>query len=443
MNRVSMPEQKSPLEKLLSFATNVRPGEGTGVVLLTLNIFLLLGAYYLLKTVREALILSEGSAEVKSYSSAGQAALLLLIIPAYGALTSRLSRMRVMMWVFLIFISNLLLFYFFGLSGSREGIVFYIWVGIFNNFAVAQFWSFANDLYTTEQGKRLFPAIGIGMATGAVAGAAAAGPFIQATGPYPLMLAAAAVLVVCLALTYAANRGARSQPRQYDYDAGRDTAPLAKVSVWELLRRHRYLQLIAILIVLLNVVNTTGEFLLGKFVTAEAARTVGAALEAREKFIGEFYANFYFWVNVAGMLLQTFAVSRIFKYLGVRGSLFILPLIALCNYSLLLALPLLAVVRVGKILENGTDYSIMNTTRQALYLPTSREAKYKVKSAIDTFFVRGGDMLHAGLVYVGTQFGLGVTGFSGVNVVLTLAWLGVAVGLARQPELKKKLDAAA
>jgi AAA family ATP:ADP antiporter len=116
----------------------------------------------------------------------------------------------------------------------------------------------------------------------------------------------------------------------------------------------------------------------------------------------------------------------------VRGALFILPVIALAGYSFILFLPLLSVVRWAKILENGTDYSIQNTTRQALFLPTSREAKYKAKAAIDTFFVRAGDVLQAGIVLVGTGAGMGIKGFALVNLLLTVVWLALVAGVARE-----------
>jgi AAA family ATP:ADP antiporter len=132
------------------------------------------------------------------------------------------------------------------------------------------------------------------------------------------------------------------------------------------------------------------------------------------------------------MLLQMFAVSRIFKYMGVRAALFILPGIALAGYSFILFLPLLPVIRWTKIFENGTDYSIQNTTRQALFLSTSREAKYKAKAAIDTFFVRAGDVAQAGIVMAGTAAGLGIKGFASVNLVLTLVWLALAAGILRE-----------
>src|SRR5258705_9504474 len=113
---------KSIAEKLLSLLAEVRAGEGIGVLLLGLNVFVLLGAYYLLKTVREALILAESGAEVKAYSSAAQALLFLLIVPAYGALASRVNRIQLIRWVTLVFASNLLIFYAFGMAGAREGV---------------------------------------------------------------------------------------------------------------------------------------------------------------------------------------------------------------------------------------------------------------------------------------------------------------------------------
>ena len=137
---------------------------------MTLLMFLLLAAYYMLKTAREVFILTEGGAEVKSYSSAGQAILLLALVPAYGAFASRVNRVRLVQWVTLFFASNLVLFVLAVQAGLHVGIVYFLWVGIFNLMAIAQFWAFATDLYTKEQGKRLFPLIGVGSSLGRVGG---------------------------------------------------------------------------------------------------------------------------------------------------------------------------------------------------------------------------------------------------------------------------------
>ena len=174
---------KNWLEKLLSIFADVRAGEGRVVMVLTVNLALLLASYYLLKTVREALILTEGGAEVKSYSAAAQAVLLVLIVPAYGAFASRVPRLKLIAWVTIFFIVQLIAFYFVGMAGVHEGIVFFVWVGIFNVFVIAQFWAFANDLFGEAQGKRLFPLVGVGGSLGAVMGAWAATELLKLVGP--------------------------------------------------------------------------------------------------------------------------------------------------------------------------------------------------------------------------------------------------------------------
>ena len=85
-----------------------------------------------------------------------------------------------------------------------------------------------------------------------------------------------------------------------------------------------------------------------------------------------------------------------------------------------------------KIADNSIDYSLGNTTKQALWLPTSREAKYKAKQAVDSFFVRAGDVIQAGVVWMGTAAAFGVPAFAAVNVVLTLGWLFVVSRLSKQ-----------
>jgi AAA family ATP:ADP antiporter len=424
---------KGRLDRMLSIFADVRAGEGAGALLMALNGFLILAASYLLKTVRETLILTEGGAEVKTYSAAGQAVLLLVVVPAYGAFASRVKRTQLINWVTLLFIFNLFLFAAIGAQGVQEGVVFYLWFGIFNVLVVAQFWAFANDLYTQAQGKRLFPIIGVGISIGALLGARAAAKLMHPLGPYGMMLVAAAILGATILITRVANRREIARgPKDKASDAEK---PITGQGGFRLVTRDRYLLLIALLVVLLNVVNTSGEFLLGKMVIAEASRVAGAGAEAaaaRKVFIGEFYGNFFSWVNLAGMLLQMFLVSRIFHYAGVGGALFILPLIAFSGYSSMCVVPALAIIRLVKILENATDYSIQNTAQQALFLPTSREAKYKAKAAIDTFFKRFGDVLAAAVVFAGTQLKLSLAAFAGITLSLTLVWLGVVVLIYRE-----------
>jgi AAA family ATP:ADP antiporter len=154
---------------------------------------------------------------------------------------------------------------------------------------------------------------------------------------------------------------------------------------------------------------------------------------ARKRVSGNFYADFFFYVNLAGFLIQALLVSRIFKYFGVRAALFVLPLIALGGYAAIGLVGGIALLRVAKTAENSTDYSLQNTVKQALYLPTSREVKYKAKAAIDTFFVRIGDAASAGLVALGLHvLGFSAKSFALTNCVLVAFWILVAMAIARE-----------
>jgi AAA family ATP:ADP antiporter len=423
---------KGPLEKFLSVFADVRAGEGAGALILLCNVFLLLAAYYLLKTAREPLVLTEGGPTVKAYSSAGQAALLIILVPLYGLVGSKVTRLKLVMGLTLFFASHLLLFQALGASGMHIGVAFYIWVGIFNVFVISQFWAFANDIYTESQGKRLFPMIGVGASVGAFIGSQAASTLFKEfkLTPYTLMTLAAGALLVCALLTWLANRiETRREGQEMALHADEKLGPQ---DGFALIFRDRYLLLIATLVVVLNLVNSTGEFLLSSLVEQQAVQQFAGNKAAMQGFIGGFYGDYFRWVNLLGIVLQTFFVSRIINFMGVRGALYILPGIALVSYSILAVAPILAIVRGVKTLENATDYSLQNTVRQALFLPTSREAKYKAKAAVDTFFMRFGDVLQGGVVKAGTELSVGFTGFAWFNVGMTIVWLWIASQLHRE-----------
>jgi AAA family ATP:ADP antiporter len=199
--------------------------------------------------------------------------------------------------------------------------------------------------------------------------------------------------------------------------------------------KDRYLLLVALLVLILNLVNTGGEFVLGKLVVNEATRqalTAADPVAFKQAFIGRFYGEYFTIVSLLGLLLQMFLVSRLFRWIGVRGALFVLPCLALGGYALIAVIPLLSIIRVAKVVENSCDYSIQNTARHALFLPTSREAKYKAKQAIDTFFWRAGDVAQAGIVMLGAQLAFGVREYAAINVGFVLLWLGIVVLLYRE-----------
>ena len=148
-------------------------------------------------------------------------------------------------------------------------------------------------------------------------------------------------------------------------------------------------------------------------------------------YIGRFYGDFLFTVGWISAAAQLFLVSRLMNFCGVPGSLYFLPMIALFGYSTISFMPALAIIRLAKICENSTDYSLQNTARQALFLPTSREEKYKAKAAIDTFFIRIGDLLSTALVYLSVQLGMSVQSLTLINVSLIALWLLLVFGIGR------------
>lgn len=442
------PAQDKLLSRILGVFSKVRPGEGLAVAILLLDLFLILTSYYLLKVVREPLILLGGGAEVKSYAAAGQAGLLVLLIPAYGVLASKVARQKLVNIVMFIFVGSFVAFWALYQAGAPIGVPFFLWLGIFNMMVIAQFWSLANELFSPEQGKRLFPIIAFGGTIGAIVGSYVAKLLVEPVGLGNIMLLAAALLVACIALTIFGVAAARRAPAGEDEDedaternASKDK-PLDKEGGFKLVLSVRYLRLIALMIIVYNLVNTTGEFILGKVVTDAATEAAGGNEEAAKAIVGEFYGNFFTWVNIAAAILQALVVSRIVRYVGIRVSLMLLPAIALGGYSMLAIVPLLGFIKVAKIAENSVDYSLHNTVRQTLWLPTSPEAKYKAKAAIDTFFVRFGDVLSAGVVAAGTAMALAPRAFAAVNVAMVLVWgvLAFLVGREhdRQPVKRKK-----
>jgi AAA family ATP:ADP antiporter len=494
-------EKPSATDRFLRLFSDVRAGESGTVLLLGLNVFLILTAYYFIKPVREALILESGGAEIKAYSSAGQALLLVGIVPIYGALAGRLPRKKLINVVTAFFAACMVAFYLIGQAAGSSlslALVFFLWIGIFNVMVIAQFWSFANDIYTSEEGERLFPIVAFGASAGAVVGSWLSGGVISVFGVFLPLIVAAGVLTLSLVVTNWVDARERRRKEVAGVPSVLDTATMPAASTqlsladirkaieeydklqvereargetdgadgedgtagrpasggpasdltqtWQfagkgegpfkLVFKCRYLLLIALLIMLLNWVNTTGEYILGSVVedSAAAAAAAGAAGGLTEgEFIGAFYSRFFAVVNGLGLLIQLFLVSRVIKYLGARTALIILPLIALGGYALLAFYPILSIVRWTKTAENATDYSLQNTMRNVVFLPCTREQKYKAKQAIDSFFWRAGDVLAAAVVFLGTTYlAMGASQFAMVNIGLVLIWLALAALIGRE-----------
>ncbi|PKN59404.1 MAG: translocase [Deltaproteobacteria bacterium HGW-Deltaproteobacteria-14] len=451
------PRSRSAAERVLAVFADVHRGEGGTALLTALAGFLLLLAYYLVKVAREPLIVGAGDdgAEWKTYAAGGQAILLVGVLALYDWIYARVSRMRLLTLSYGFFALNLLIFYALAsglgvdhapppgaeasVAAAVIGIGFYLWVGIFSVFVIAQFWSFANDIYTAEQGSRLFGFIAIGGTVGAATGSTIAKQVIVLFGSeLPVMLLGAAVLLVTLGLLAVISRREASALARRDAAAAADSTPGAPARPaseggFKLVIGDRYLLYMALLILILNLVNTTGEYILDRYLKVAAEAAFASQGVDERTFIGAFRGDFFTIVNVVVVALQALVVSRFLQYRGVRVALFVLPIVALLGYVSLALIPVLLVVKVSKIAENSVDYSLQNTAQQALWLGTSRDQKYKAKAVIDTFFKRGGDVLSALLVLLGSAslLAFDIATFIVINIAFVALWLLVTVRLTR------------
>lgn len=441
------------LRSLRPFST-VERGERLVVLLLLVLMFLLLASYYAMKTSREGLILAEGSLgvsgqQLKAYASGAMACLLLPAVPAYSALATHVRRIRLIEISYAVVIVTAVAFYVLARMHVPIGLAFFIWIGVVNVFLVAQFWSYANDLYSEDQGSRLFAIIALGGSLGGVAG-----PWIASLASTEnLLLVSAALLVPCVAIFHVVEHRQLAEP----HAAPEHHAPIESPGGFSLVWTDRYLTWIAALVFVGALVKTIGEYVLSDSAAAHAvalvpmtahAELVGRARELaithdREELIKHFYGNFYLWVNAVSFALQAFVVSRAIEKLGIRRTLFVMPVIALGAYGAMAVVGGYALVRAAKVAENSTEYSLENTVQQMLFLTTGRAAKYKAKAAIDTFAVRAGDTASALVIWIGVA-GLGVRGrgLAAVNVALVAVWLGLAAGVVRLHRRRSRFPAA-
>jgi len=482
--------QLSPLERFLKLFTDIRAGEGSTALLMFLNVFLILAAYYLLKPMRESWIAVSAIAgfekmEVKAYTSFGQSLLLVFVTAWYSSLVNRWPRAKLITWATLFCMSNMVVFWFlqpdfFIQNLPWTGIAFYLWVGMFGVFVVAQFWAFAADIYNDEDGRRLIPMIAIGATAGAAFGSKIASFLVK--GGFADLLASfgneqlaefgrrmfveeAGLIIALFPLGISIylsrvvdRRRAAVAPPQAPPVGETSDPPKDAGGALSLVFSTRFLLAVAIITVVLNWVNTNGENLLFRVLQTDleqraAAAGITGAVALRDFTKSQtnlFYGDFFSLVNVVALVLQAFVASRLLKYGGFAPVLMLLPVVALVSYSVMAILPVLAVVQAMKVAENSTDYSINNTARHVLWLPVSSRVKFKCKPAIDTLFARIGDGMAALTVLVGVNvLGLSTRGYFVFTALLVLVWIvyGLIVVrehrlLAEKPGLEGAADAA-
>ncbi len=411
------PTNRNRFERCLALLAPVRAGEGRCVAILWLQAFSLMLAYYLIRPVREALILTEGGAEFRSYAVALQALLLIAIVPAYSAWVRRTDPRRIYVLVNAFFVSHLLLFVLAGRAGWQLGFVFFVWGSLFSVMAVTQFWAFATDLFNVQSGERLFGLIAIGVSGGAFAGAQVASALFDVIGPHGLMLASAGALTGAIALGARVRGVVPPSARSIAADAGTPAANW--LGGFAVVARSRYLVGIAALVVLLNWITSAGDFVLSSWLVEIAGRE---APGAEREYIGRFMGQYCSTLTLVGFLIQLLLVSRIIQFAGLARALLVTPLAFAAGYLLVGIVPAFLLLQSVLIVQRSFDYSLLNTTRNALLLPMGRDAKYQAKTAIDTFFYRTGDLLATGSIVGATRL------FDDAR--LQIVWLIVALSLS-------------
>ncbi len=462
----------SKLERLLCLFTDVRAGEGITALLMFLNVFLVLCAYYFIKPLREGwLSVAEvpglNEREIKAYLSFAQPMVLVPIVAWYARFSTRMSRIDLVTRATLVCMAILVFIFLFrpdgpldlmvglggspGLGKSIFGLAFYVWVSIFGVFVVAQFWTFAADIYSDERGRRMLPMIAIGGTGGAAFGASFVAPVVKSSqfGAGAMLLGALVPLAGSIVLTRIAERrehpaGSRSPDPQASAPMQPEAPETDSRGTFRMIFSSRFLLATAALTLLLSWVNTNGENLLYGVIieTLKSDATQLGITDAAA--IGQFtsdgttafYGDFFTWVNICALLLQGLVASRLLKYGGFGVIVLMMPIISLISYTAMALVPILFVIKIMKIAENSTDYSINNTARHVLWLPASSEMKFKGKPTIDTLFVRLGDGLAAATVLVGTHvLLLSTTGYFAFNVFLVLLWIGSAMILIREHQV--------
>lgn len=443
----------SRFERFLRTFADVRPREGLTCIILVSNIFLILIAYYMIKPVREgwlavSVIGNLSQLEVKSYSAFAQSLLLFAILPVYARLAAAWTRRALIVRVGVAFGTLLVLFWMTqpGMLIARvpyAGVAFYLFVGIFSVTLVAQFWAFTSDIYGPERGRRLFPLVAVGAALGAVVGSWIGESLVKLSlfEAFDLMLVALIPLGAALGLVaWTDRRGTYGSPSDWTTSRWNEPAAPNNEGPFALIFRHNYLTATALMILVFSWIVASGDNILFAIVQESLAEELAAFRGDPAVFhqmlrdaTTAFYGDLYFWVNLVGLILQAFIVSRILRFGGMQALLLTTPIISLAAYASMAFAPILGLIKVMKVAENSSAYSINNTARHMLWLPTTKAMLYQAKPTVDTLFVRLGDGLAALTILIGTRLvPLDNTAFLAINIVLVFVWIGLTLFLVRE-----------
>jgi len=387
--------------------------------------FCLLCGYYILRPLRDEMGVQGGVENLPWLFSATFAAML-AAVPLFGFAAARLRRQRLVPWTYLFFIGNVLIFYALFRAQVAPAAVaraFFIWVSVFNLFAVSLFWSVMADLHRPAQAARLFGFVSAGGSCGALAGPSLTALLAAPLGTANLLLVSCAFLGLALACVRALlQRPALTGPGRPETPREGEIGGTTWSGVLVVLRSPYLLGIVAW--VLLYTV-------LFGFVYFELAKLV-ATSHADPAERTQLFAQVDLAVNVLTLLGQMFVVARFVDKLGVGAALALLPALGIAGFAAIAFAPVLAVLVAFQILRRAADYAIARPAREMLFTVLGREEKYKSKNFIDTVVFRGGDAASGWIYAAGKAAGLGLAGFAVAAIPAAILWLGLGLLLGRQ-----------
>lgn len=390
--------------------------------------FMLLAGYYVLRPLRDAMGIAGG---VKNLPWLFTATFVTLLVaqPLYGEVVAKLPRTRFIPIVYHFFTANLALFWLFlvlHIDTPLVARVFYVWVAVFSLFAVAVFWSFMADLFTADQGKRLFGFIGAGGTAGTLLGPLITIWLSVRVGPVNLLIAAVLLLEAAVFCVWRLEKAATV------YTGSREEPPRLGGSAFAALTetaRSPYLLGIAAWISLQSFCAT---ILYLQQIHLVAADIHGAGAQTRV------FASIDFAVSVLTLAIQVFATGQLLKLLGTGITAAALPAVYVLGFVVVFLAPTLMVVLVVQIIQRWMHFAFSNPARQVFYTVLGREEKYKAKNFIDVVVYRGSDAMHS-WVFDGLQgIGLKLGTIALVSVPMAAIWLVLSDALGRAQERRAK-----
>jgi AAA family ATP:ADP antiporter len=399
--------------------------------------FTLLAGYYVLRPLRDQMGIV-GGVRALPWMFTATFVTLLVAQPLYGALVSRVSRARFIPIVYHFFVANLALFWLFLTAGIETVIVarvFFVWVSVFNLFAVAVFWSFMADLFTSEQGKRLFGFIGAGGTAGALLGPALTIGLSVPLGPTNLLIAAIVLLELAVFCVSRLERGgsARHPEQPAQEHPGQERIGGGAFAAATELVRSPYLLGVAAWVSLLSFGATILYFQQAHIV---AATVHGAAAQTR------IFASIDLAVGLLTLAIQVFATGWLLKRFGTGAAAGALPAVYILGFTTLAFATSVAAVVVIQVAQRCMNFAVANPARQVLFTVVDREAKYKAKNLIDVVIYRGSDALYGWVFDLLQAAGLKLEGISLVALPFVVAWLVLSLALGRAQERRAAADGA-